>query len=120
MGYDFMDKRNSIKACDVWLEAWNGIKYRIKQEDIRFNSLEKKFPNGMYSFSGVLADLEMELQNAGIDNSIYYDKCIFFCREVCNYFPDEDEGFHHSFRRAIAESLSKTDHIEEAIIEFNP
>ncbi|MDD4076916.1 MAG: hypothetical protein PHT03_02945 [Bacilli bacterium] len=61
----------------------------------------------------------MELQNAGLDNSVYYDKCIIYCREICNYFSEEDELFIHNFRRAIAESLFKSDHIEEAIKEFN-
>jgi tetratricopeptide (TPR) repeat protein len=119
IGYTYINKHDSIKACDIWLETWNAIKYRIKQKDRRVDSLKEQYPGNFYSFSIFLEDLEMELQNAGVENAVYYDKCIAYCREICNYFSNEDELFLHNFRRAIAESLFKSDHIEEAKEEFD-
>jgi tetratricopeptide (TPR) repeat protein len=118
-GYEYLDQRNSIQACDIWLEAWNALKYRIKQADKKVDDLEQKFLGNFYSISNLLQDLEMELHNSAIDNSDYYDKRITYCREICNYFSDEDESFLHDFRRAIAESLFESDHIDEAKEEFN-
>lgn len=119
MVYDHLDKNNTIKACDAWLEAWDALKYRLKQEDRRIDSLKQKYPGNFYSFSNYLQEFEMELQNAGIDNAAYYDKCITYCRENCHCFSDEDELLLHNFRRAIVESLFKLNHIEEAKEEFN-
>lgn len=119
LGYTYSDQCDSIKACDHWLEAWNAIKYRIKQKHCKIDVVEELYPDDSFPLSVLLENLEMELQNAGIDDPFYFDKCIGYCREICDYFSDEDESFLHNFRRAIADSLFSTNRLEEANEEFD-
>jgi tetratricopeptide (TPR) repeat protein len=54
------------------------------------------------------------LHNAGIEDPIYFEKRIKYCREFCSLFPDENELIIHNMLRAIAESYICLKKFEEA------
>ncbi len=33
-GYEYIMKRNTVNACDVWLDAWQGVKAAITEAQI--------------------------------------------------------------------------------------
>jgi tetratricopeptide (TPR) repeat protein len=79
--------------------------------------LDKHYESN-FLLSNVCQDLEAELYNAGLEDSTYFEKRIQFCREFCDYFPQESELIIHNMRRAIAESYAKLNKYEEAEKEF--
>lgn len=116
-GYDQLADGNSILACDAWLKAWEAIKFRIKPDFKTLHSLDRHYKKSFY-IRNICQDLEMELHNAGLDDPSYFEKRISFCREFCEFFPEEEEGILHSMRRAFASSYASLDDFEEADKEF--
>ena len=58
-------------------------------------------------------DLETELGNAGIDDSVYYQKRTAYCDEFYSIFPESDELLMHNMKKAIAESHFALGSIDE-------
>lgn len=74
-----------IGGCDKWLEAWEIIKELFAEgyaKDI--HDLDKKQKWGHYPFNYVQY-LEMELHNAGIEDSSYHKKRIEYCKELLQW-----------------------------------
>lgn len=115
-GYDFLAKNNSASACDTWLKVWDAIKVRMKPEFKSLHELDEHY-RGSFFVSNFCQDLEMELHNAGIRDSTYFEKRITYCREFCDYFPEELEMFFN-MRRAIGESYADLDQYGKAESEF--
>ncbi len=111
-GWLLLQKNETIKACDVWLELWNSLKKRFKPEFKDIQETEAIF-SGREPIYNWCQDLETELGNAGIDDSIYYQKRIVFCEEFCSLFPESDELLMHNMKRAIAESNFALGNIDE-------
>ncbi len=116
-GYGYSVDNNPESACDVWLEVWEALKYRIKPEFKDLDFLEQQY-SGSFFISNVCQDLEEELHNAGFKDKKYFEKRIDYCRDFCNYFPDEDELIIHNMKRAIAESYLCLKNISAAEHEF--
>ena len=79
------EKRETIKGCDIWLEAWEDIKELFDEsfaENIR--DLDKKHKWSLW-ITNYVQFLEMELGNAGIDNPAYHAKRIEYCRELLQW-----------------------------------
>ena len=89
-GYSFIMERNDWKSgCDKWLEAWEGIK-ELFAEGVAEDIFDL---NGKYKWtqpiSNYAQDLEMELHNAGVDDSAYHQKRVVYCKELIQWCKDE-------------------------------
>ncbi|NSW91919.1 MAG: SEC-C domain-containing protein [Firmicutes bacterium] len=116
-GFELLSKNDSKKACDVWLKVWEALKYRFKPEYKNLDFLDKQY-NGSFFIRNFCQDLENELHNAALDDKTYFEKRINYCREFCDYFPDEHELIIHNMRRSIAESYSCMYNYEQAELEY--
>ncbi|MFT8310885.1 MAG: SEC-C metal-binding domain-containing protein [Sporolactobacillus sp.] len=116
-GFEYVDENDSTSACDTWLTVWEGIKDRIEPEFQNLDYLDKHY-KGSFFIKNFCQDLETELHNAGMDEPVYFEKRIKYCRDFCNYFPKENELIVHNMRRAIAESYAKLGQYEKAESEF--
>lgn len=116
-GYSLADKNNSRAACDVWLEAWEAIKRRIEPTLRDLRELNKRY-QGSFFVSNFCQDLEIELQHAGLRDSVYFEKRITYCREFLHHLPEGSELILHNMGRALAESYAWLDQYKEAELEF--
>lgn len=111
-GWSLIQKRKTVKGCDVWLELWNKLKLRFKPEFDDINEAEKVFSGIEYIYDWC-QDLEMELGNAGIEDLRYHEKRIAYCNELCSIFPKSDELLMHNMKKAISESHFALGNIDE-------
>lgn len=115
-GFNLLENKDPVKACDIWLRVWDGIKYRWKSEYRSMDSLDDRYKRSFF-VSNFCQDLEDELRNAGVKNSSYYEKRITYCREFCNRFPEEKELILHNMKRAIADSYCSLGDYKQADLE---
>jgi tetratricopeptide (TPR) repeat protein len=97
------EKRESIKGCDIWLEAWEDIKELFAEgfaENVR--DLDKKHKWSLW-VTNYVQFLEMELGNAGIENPVYHTKRIEYCHELLQWCGADDLLVANT-RCALAES----------------
>lgn len=116
-GWSLLQENETTKACDVWLELWDRLKKRFKPKFRDIQEAETIF-SGCELIYNWCQDLEVELGNAGIDDSAYYQKRIDYCDEFCSIFPDSDELLMHNMKRAIAESYFALGNIDQGNIRF--
>jgi len=102
-GFSLLRKKETTKACDVWLELWDKLKRRFKPEFRNVKEAETVFSGSDY-ISNWCQDLEMALGNAGVADITYYQKRIAYCDEFCLIFPESGELLMHNMKRASAES----------------
>ncbi len=117
-GFEYLAENDSKSACDVWLSVWSAIKYRIKPEFKNMDYLDKQY-KGSFFISNFCQDLENELNNAGLDDPVYCEKCIEYCKEFCSYFPNENELIIHNMRRSIIDSYVHMKNIDDAKRELD-
>jgi tetratricopeptide (TPR) repeat protein len=102
-GYKLLSSHKIVNACDIWLEAWEGLKTFMSEnsvDDINLAHIEhnwSEFP------SNYVQDLEAELHNAGLRNPEYFKKRIIYCTELLAYVGD-DTQMKQNTCRAIADS----------------
>jgi len=116
-GFEYLSENDSRTACDMWLDVWEAMKYRFKPEFKNLDFLDKQY-KGSFFIRNFCQDLQMELHNAGLKDKRYFERRIEYCREFCDYFPDEDELIIHNMRRDIAETYSSLEDYERAELEF--
>lgn len=117
-GFEYLAENDSKTACDVWLSVWDAIKFRIKPEFKDMDYLDKQY-KGSFFISNFCQDLENELHNAGLDDPVYFEKSIEYCKEFCSCFPNEKELIIHNMRRSIADSYIHLKKIDEAKRELD-
>lgn len=117
-GFDYLDKRDPISACDTWLKVWEVIKDRSEPKFQTLDHLDEHY-KGSFFIRNFCQDLETELHNAGLRNPAYFEKRITYCREFCDIFPKESELIIHNMRRSIAESYGKLGDYKKMESEFN-
>ncbi|MCL2165332.1 MAG: SEC-C metal-binding domain-containing protein [Oscillospiraceae bacterium] len=111
-GYHLLSQYKYTKACDVWLEAWDGLKELMAECAVsNVHDIYDKF-NWSDFPSNYVQDLEAELHNAGLDDPVYYEKRIAYCRDLLKYIGD-DEEMGQNTRRAIADSYYELGNNEE-------
>jgi len=104
-GADLIQAQEEVMGCAVWLEAWEGIKDLLKETGAPdIYELQKRYPFENF-ISNYTQDLEMELHNAGIDDSQYHVKRIKYCTELLEYCGG-NQNIIENTRRAIAESYA--------------
>jgi tetratricopeptide (TPR) repeat protein len=111
-GYKLLSKSKTLEACDIWLEAWEGIKMLMSENAVTsVREIDDIFRWTEFPYNCV-QDLENELHNAGLDDPDYYRKRISYCRELLNYVGD-DKLMEGNTRRAIADSYFELGDTEE-------
>ena len=95
----------------IWSEAWNDIKLLMAEHEIPdIESFDEAF-KGTQCVYNWASDFEMELGNASIDNSVFAQQRIDFCREYIERYDDPLEFNIRNMDMSIAESyfrLGKT------------
>jgi len=105
------------RACDIWLAAWEAIKYRCKPGPNDLQFVDRQY-SGAFFVSNLVQDLEPELRNAGLKDSAYFQKRIDYCNEFLRLFPGASELIIHNMRRAIADSYASLGDYERCDSEF--
>jgi len=125
-GYRHIERHDTTKACDIWLDAWEDIKSVMKEEDIAdITALDDKF-NWNEFLSNYVQDLELELGNAGQDNENYIRRRISYCEEMLQLCRNDDTLIIENTRRAIADShyelgnATECDRLYSAWLEADP
>jgi hypothetical protein len=102
-GYEALARQDVARACDIWLEAWEGLKEVMEGNSVKdVHEINKKYTWSEFP-SNYVQELEMELHNAGLDNAEYFKKRIEYCGELLGY-AGEDRLMEENTRRAIADS----------------
>jgi tetratricopeptide (TPR) repeat protein len=111
-GYELLLKNETCKACDKWLEAWEGLKELLDEN--KLSNVEEIYK--IYDWSdfpsNYVQDLEMELGNAGNIKDEYQTKRISYCTELLMYV-GEDALMKGNTRRAIADTYYKLGDVGE-------
>jgi len=116
-GYRYLSTKDYTKACDMWLEAWEAIKYRCKPGPNDLDFFNRQY-RGDFFVSNLCQDLELELRSAGLADRTYFKKRMDYCREFLRLFPGADDLITHNMRRAIAESYASLGDYERCDSEF--
>lgn len=116
-GFEYLSNNDSQTACDIWLKVWEALKYRFTPDNNNLDFLDKQY-KGSFFIRNFCQDLANELHNAGLENKIYFEKRINYCKEFLEYFPGEEELMIHNMRRDIADSYSSLGNYEQAELEY--
>ena len=104
-GYECLERKSVDEAMEKWENTWKMIK-DIVPSDIKSIEDADDFIPMTECINNWCQNFEMELHNAGIQNSIYFTKRIQFCHDLCQTFPDSDASIIHNMLRAEAESYA--------------
>jgi len=102
-GFALNQKNDKIGCCDKWLEAWELIKELFAEgiaADVDDLNYKYKWKHAPYNF---VQYLEMELHNAGVEDSSYHQKRIKFCEELLQW-GGKDELLINNTRIALGEA----------------
>ena len=104
-GYALLKARQRMVAVDQWLAAWEQVKKMATPTMRTVQAFDAAYRGLFQSVFNWCSDLEMELHNAGLDDSSYFVHCIRYVDEFLAQFPDEDAGRYVSMLRAKGEAL---------------
>lgn len=105
-------------ACDYWLEAWELVKQMATPAMRTDDAFDAAHPHLSPPISHWLGDLEMELHNAGLDDPRYFEHRLRFVHEYLALFPDVDDDYYVTLRRAEGDALWLLDRQAEAEAVF--
>lgn len=114
-GYELLEKENVTEACTKWLMAWDQLKNAAK--DMKVNSIEEledNFEDGIELLSNWVQDLEMELENAGLEDKEFFLKRRVYVNEFCSILKNSDQFIIMSMKLAEAESYFELGNVEES------
>lgn len=112
-GYQLLEARQRVAACDRWLEAWDLVRHLAHPEMRMASAFDQAHPL-VQSVANWSHDLEMELGNAGLDDSAYNARWLRYAREFLAQFPDSGTDAWISFTRAEGEALWRLGRQSEA------
>ena len=115
-GYDLLERRDTRGACLLWLTVWEDLKPRFTKDMLTLEAAKAVF-HGWQRLFNWCQDLEMELGNAAINDKAFHERRIHYCREFCEFFPDE-KSIVPNMKMSMAESLCESGKREEAEREF--
>lgn len=114
-GYVLLNDEKVTEACDLWLDAWDEITLCIDEVNATsIEAMEEYFQNEKGTLSDWGQDLEMELENAGLENKDFFIKRSVYSREFCNRLVDSDQFIIMSMKLAEAESYFELEDIKRA------
>jgi len=95
------------EGCEMWLKAWAWILKIMDERNFKtIDDFDNNFA-GTQDISNWVQDLEMELWNAGQDDSKYLKARIKFTGEYIKRFPFEDKHILQNMKKAFAETHFK-------------
>lgn len=104
-GYAAFWANDVVRACDAWLEVWEGFKPHLGPEMTRVRDVDAIFHGSEY-FYNWCQEFENELGNAGLHDQRYWHARIRYVNEFLGQFRAEDEQpLLGNFLRAEAEAL---------------
>jgi len=104
-GAALIEAQETVKGCDVWLDAWEAVKELMDKTGAEDVFELDKIYSFEYFVGNYVQDLEAELHNAGIDDPKYHEKRIKYCTELLEYCGN-DRLVNENTRRAIAETYA--------------
>ncbi len=105
LGYEYAKKGESDKACDVWLDAFEGIKTIYEEEKPEnMSEFDKKYDWYEPFLINFVQDLEIELLSAARKSAEYFNKRIVYCEEMIIMLDEDDLLTIENTKRAIADS----------------
>ncbi|RZN38006.1 MAG: zinc chelation protein SecC [Methanophagales archaeon ANME-1-THS] len=102
-GYDLKRERRIKECCNKESQIREHLKKRFSPDMKSIENAESVF-TGMQSLFNWCQDLELELGNAGSEDTIFYEKRIEYCREFYRMLPDTSSLVIKNMKRAEAES----------------
>lgn len=113
-GYEKLLGQSTLRACDHWLQAFEMVKKVAEEKAYKdIKELEKDF-KFIEHLTNWVQDLEMELENSGIEDVEYFRKRINYTNEFCKVFTESDEFIIMSMKLAEAESYFELGDIEKS------
>lgn len=114
-GYYHEYRGNSTEAVEIWLEAWQEIKelLKVRTSISNFHNLEKKYSWSEFILN-YIQDLQMALENAGLDDDKYNHQMIAYCNEIMPYLTTQDSLAIENTKRYIAEAYFRLGDIKQA------
>jgi len=94
-----------VRACDRWLEVWDGFKLHLGPDDVRVRDVDARFHGTEYFFNWC-QEFENELGNAGVHDPRYWRARVQYVNELLAQFrAEDDQTLLGNFLRAEAEAL---------------
>lgn len=115
-GYDLKDEGRLKECCNLWLEVWEHLKKRFTSDMSSIEDVDIRVFSGIQLYNWC-QDLEMELWNAGLEDTSFFRKRLEFCREFYRMFPDTNSLVIENMMRGEANSyffLSDSEKGDEA------
>lgn len=120
-GYELLETRQVVPACQRWLDAWTDVLRLLDKAQIQsIADFDDRF-RGSQSLFNWMQDLEDELWNAGLEDRQFLTARIRVCEEGLRRFRADDALLTENWRRALAESyyeLGETDTAEALYREW--
>lgn len=120
-GYELLERRAPLKACDRWWQAWMVIRDRLEPHMTTTEAAAPVF-DGVQCLFNWTQDLSMELGNAHGDGPQYTERGIELCERILDQFIDEpSQDYLLAFRVDLANFLSmagRTDEGEQILSEL--
>ncbi len=107
-GYDLLERQKTAAACDRWLEGWELFKDLATPDFKTVREVAERVEIEFWlSIDEWLSNLDMELHNAGLNDSSYHERRLRYAREFLSRFPNEGSLTYLNFMRAQGEALWK-------------
>jgi hypothetical protein len=106
-GFKRSMERDSTGACDVWMQAWEGIEREMDERGIKTVQGFDPVFDGEQLIANWAPQFEMELYNASIADREYARMRIAFCGAYLGRMSDPNDENGLNMRRAIAEAHYK-------------
>ncbi|MEI6166137.1 MAG: hypothetical protein WCS52_02995 [bacterium] len=115
-GYDRIDQRDETGACEIWFQLWDILKNKVTPGIKSIEEAEALFDGDEY-LSNWVHDLDTGLANAALDNPLFHEQRLVYCREFIQLFPASVDIIKH-MKLAIADSLFQLGKKAEAEQEY--
>jgi len=123
-GYDLLDKKKDLEACDIWLKVWGYFKIRYKH--VRsINEADKDYC-GIQSWHNWCQDFEMHLGNAMRRERAYISKARGYFRDFYSLLPESPLLIIQNMMMAEADALMLSgdvtagDALFQKVIDLSP
>lgn len=114
LGYEKLIGQGTVEACDHWLEAFELIKEVAREKSYKnIKQIEEEF-KFVEHLTNWVQDIEMELENAGIEEKEYFKKRITYTTEFCDIFTETDQFIIMSMKLAKAESYFELEEVTKS------
>jgi tetratricopeptide (TPR) repeat protein len=89
-GYTALRANDFVRACDLWLDVWEGFKLHLTPGMVRVRDVDTVF-HGAEFFINWCQEFEQELGNAGAHDARYLRARVRYVNELMHQFSAEDD-----------------------------